>query len=429
MHGLRVRSNPTTLLDIASTLQTDAGTSGRITERRNVIRRRFQNGCLTVKGKGQKMWVARWRETVLQRDNTLSKVLRSKVLGPVSQISKSEARSLLANCLRSTNQSQKRPLTTLTFEQFTRERWEPLALGTIKPSTARYYRFQLNRYLLPTFGPIRLRDLDNESLQAFLAGKKEQGYSSSTLHGLRTTLGKILQQAVEWKYLEENAARGLRIGERVPKKDPHFLQPREALQLIDSLSDPCRTVALVALLSGLRIGEVAALRWQRVDFLKGIIQVRETYSDEDRFGTPKTRSSIRDVPLSEPLRAALLVHRGRGLHTGPNDLVFMSKANTPISPKNLANRVLRPTCVRIGLLPIGWHVLRHTHATWLSESGATIRIAQDILGQSDLETTLRVYTHAVPDSKKLAVANVAALLFPSVPPQAQMGPKLQQLVS
>ena len=60
-----------------------------------MIRRRFQNGCLTVKGKGQKMWVARWRETMLQPDNTLSKVLRSKVLGPVSMISKSEARSLL----------------------------------------------------------------------------------------------------------------------------------------------------------------------------------------------------------------------------------------------------------------------------------------------------------------------------------------------
>lgn len=416
MRGSNARTRLTMLLDTASTLQTDAGTSGRITERRIVIRRRFQNGCLIVKGKGQKMWVARWRETVLQPDNTLSKVLRSKVLGPVSQISKSEARSLLANCLRSRNQNQKRPLTTLTFEQFTREKWEPLALTTIKPSTARYYRFQLHRYLLPTFGPMRLRDLDNESLQAFLAGKKQRGYSSSTLHGLRTTLSKILQQAVEWKYLEENAARGLRIGERVPKKNPHFLQPHEAQHLIGSLPEPCKTVALVALLTGLRIGEVAALRWQRVDFLRGILQVRETYSEEDHFGTPKTRSSIRDVPLSEPVRAALLAHRGRYFNSGPNDLVFTSKANTPISPKNLANRILRPTCVRIGLRPIGWHVLRHTHATWLSESGATIRIAQDILGQSDLETTLRVYTHAVPDSKKHAVASVAALLFPSVPP-------------
>ena len=158
-----------------ATLAADAGASGRITERRTVIRRRFQNGCLTIKGKGQKMWVARWRETVLQPDNSLSKVLRSKVLGPVSQISKSEARSLLANCLRSTNQGKRLPLATITFEQFTREKWEPLILPTIKPATARYYRFQLHRHLLPTFGPLRLSELDREALQAFVVGKKAAG--------------------------------------------------------------------------------------------------------------------------------------------------------------------------------------------------------------------------------------------------------------
>ena len=52
-----------------------------------------------------------------------------------------------------------------------------------------------------------------------------------------------------------------------------------------------------------------------------------------------------------------------------------SKAGTPFSPKNMSHRVLRPTCVRLGLRPIGWHVLDHSHATWLSESGATIRVA------------------------------------------------------
>ena len=105
------------------------------------------------------------------------------------------------------------------------------------------------------------------------------------------------------------------------------------------------------------------------------------------------------------------------------------KANTLISPKNMAHRFLRPTRVRLGLRPIGWHVLRHTHATWLSESGATIRAAQDILGQSDVETTLRVYTHSVLDSKRRAVANVAALLFPSVPPQGQVEEMQRELVS
>lgn len=393
-----------------------------------MIRRRFQNGCLTIKGKGQKMWVARWRETVLQSDNSLSKVLRSKVLGPLSQISKSEARNLLANCLRSTNQGKRRPLATITFEQFTREKWEPLALPIIKPATARYYRFQLHHHLLPTFGPLRLCDLDRESLQAFVVGKKQQGFSSSTLHGLRTTLSKILGQAVTWRYMDENPARGLSIGERVPKKEPAFLSPRDALRLIEALPEPCRTVVIVAVLTGLRIGEIAALRWKRVDFFRGAIQVKQTYSEDAGFGTPKTRSSVRDVPMSEPVRAALLAHHDRCRDFDGAVLVFTSKAGTPIGPKNLANRVLRPTCVKVGLRPISWHVLRHTHATWLSESGATIRAAQDILGQSDVETTLRIYTHSVSESKQRAVANVAALLFPSVPPQGeQQGPRQESI--
>jgi integrase len=361
------------------------------------------------------MWVARWRETVLQPDDTLCKVLRSKVLGPISQVSKSEARNLLANCLRSTNQGQKRPLARITFEQFACEKWEPLALPTIKPATARYYRYQLYRYLLPTVGPLRLHELDREALQAFLVGKKAQGYSSSTLHGIRTTLSKILVQAVTWRYLEENPAKGLSIGERVPKKEPAFLSPQDASRLIESLPEPCHTIVIVALLTGLRIGEVVALRWGRVDFLRGVLQVRETYSEESGFGTPKTRSSVRDVPLSNPVRAALLAQKQRCVHSLAADLVFASRTNTPIGPKNLANRILRPTCKKLGLRPISWHVLRHTHATWLSESGATIRAVQDILGQSDVETTLRVYTHSVPESKRRAVSNVAALLFPSVP--------------
>lgn len=400
-----------------ATLAADAGTSGRITERRTVIRRRFQNGCLTIKGKGQKMWVARWRETVLLPDNTLSKILRSKVLGPVSQISKSEARGLLANCLRSTNQRQKRPLATVTFEQFVREKWEPLVLPTIKPSTARYYRFQLHRHLLPTFGPLLLREIDREALQAFVVGKWQQGYSSSTLHGIRTTLSKVLSQAVTWRYLDENPAHGLSIGERVPKKEPAFLAPHDVLRLTEALPEPCRTIVLIAVLTGLRIGEIAALRWGRVDFFRRVIQVKETYSEDCGFGTPKTRSSVRDVPMSEPVRAVLLARRSSYEEHDLAATVFTSNAGTPIGPKNLANRVLRPTCVKLGLRPISWHVLRHTHATWLSESGATIRAAQDLLGQSDVETTLRVYTHSVPESKRRAVANVAALLFPSVPPQ------------
>jgi len=76
---------------------------------------------------------------------------------------------------------------------------------------------------------------------------------------------------------------------------------------------------------------------------------------------------------------------------------------------------LQPTCRELNLPVISWHSFRHTHATLLGEVGESLRTAQAILGHSDLKTTLNIYTHAIPESQKRAVAKVAGLVFPNVP--------------
>jgi integrase len=163
----------------------------------------------------------------------------------------------------------------------------------------------------------------------------------------------------------------------------------------------------------MRIGEILALRWKHLDLLRGSIQVRETVS-EGRFGSPKTRSSRRDVPMSEPVRQAFEAQRAWSRQTGPEDLVFASRKQTPLNPKNLLRRVVRPACQATELPLISWHSFRHTHATLLSEVGESLRTAQAILGHSDLETTLNVYTHAIPESQRRAVDKVAGMLFADV---------------
>src|SRR5258708_6254451 len=77
-------------------------------------------------------------------------------------------------------------------------------------------------------------------------------------------------------------------------------------------------------------------------------------------------------------------------------------------------RSLRPACKTLGLPLITWHSFRHTHATQLAEVGESLRTAQSLLGHSDLETTLNVYTHAIPDSQRRAVDKVAEVLFTNV---------------
>ncbi len=397
-----------------SKLQVDARKSGRINGKDRMVRRCFQTGCLIRKGKRRKTWVARWREQVIQLDGTTKRVLRAEVLGLVNELSEREARAKMAVLLRPINEGKYRPEATITFGQFLKECWEPAVVPQLRPGSVRYYGLQIRCHLLPTFGGWRIKDITKAEVQRFLAEKRRQGFSGSSVHGMRTALGKVLQAAVDWNYLEQNSARGIRLGDRTPAKERAYLLPEQLSPLLTSLSEPCRRLVVIAVLTGLRIGELLALRWKHVDLIHDVIHVRETVH-EGRFGSPKTKSSRRDVPMSQPVREALMAQRSERSSAGTESLIFTSRNDTPINPKNLLRRVLQPTCRKLGLPVISWHSFRHTHATLLGEVGESLRTAQAILGHSDLKTTLNIYTHAIPESQKRAVQKVAGLVFPTVP--------------
>lgn len=166
----------------------------------------------------------------------------------------------------------------------------------------------------------------------------------------------------------------------------------------------------MAIQTGMRIGEILALRWKRVDLLNGTLEVAETYSDRE-FGSPKTRSSCRVIPISSILRAELEAQHARAGNAGPHELVFQTPSGTPLDAKNLYNRELAPACDRIEKPRISWHSFRHAHATLLGDVGGSPKTAQALLGHSDLETTFNTYTHAIPDSQRSAVERVAGELF------------------
>jgi integrase len=168
---------------------------------------------------------------------------------------------------------------------------------------------------------------------------------------------------------------------------------------------------VIAALTGLRIGELLALRWKNIDLKSGPIRVRETVH-EGQFGTPKTKSSKRDVPVSKRVREAFLAQRKIGAVIVADDHVFKTRVGTPLNRKNLPRRMLQPACVKLNLPVIGWHSFRHTYATLLGDVGESLRTAQAILGHSDLETTLNVYTHAIPESQKRAVRQSRGVIVP-----------------
>jgi integrase len=402
------------MLELCGRFSRHAGNGGRANGQEGMARPRYQDGSLAVRGTRKKVWIARWREDVIREDGTMARTHRKVVLGAVNELSRREAMMLLQARVAEVNQGRRRAIPTMTLETFAREHWQAGVLLALKPGSARYYQFLLDRHILPAFGTCRICDVDRARIQAFLLGRKQAGYSNSTVHGIRTTLAKVLDAAMEAGYFDQNPARGIKIGEREAKQERRFLTPAEIRTLLPTLSEPCRTIVLVAVLTGMGIGEILALRWKRLDLVRGSIDIAETFSD-GQFGTPKTRSSRRVIPMSCAACEAFKSHRAVSKRTAPVDLVFLTPKGTPVSPKNLYNRVLAPACDAIQMPRVSWHVFRHSNATLLGEVGESLKTAQAILGHSDLETTLNIYMHAIPDSQRRAVEKVAEVLCPLVP--------------
>jgi integrase len=126
-----------------------------------------------------------------------------------------------------------------------------------------------------------------------------------------------------------------------------------------------------------------ALRWKRIDLLRGTLEVAETYSGGE-FGSPKTKSSRRIIPISSLLRSILENHRRIAPAEPSGDLIFQTPTGTPLDAHNLYNRELAPACDRIAQPRVSWHSFRHTHATLLSETGESLKTAQALLGHSDI---------------------------------------------
>jgi integrase len=392
------------MLDGGRTLSFDTGKGGRATERRPVARPHYQKG--SIKALGKNKWRIRWRIYVVNQDGTVRSIRCAETLRDKT---KSEALEILQARLNEAKQQQREPQVTMPLSEFVKLAWKPNAALRHRKSSMRIYSSNLDNYILPVLGEFPLRDIRRSDIESCLSRLQRKDYAVSTLRNVRATISTVLEAAVSDKYIGDNPAHGIRIREADSKREPRYFRPREVRKLLLKLEDPCRTVVLVAVSTGLRIGEILALRWRRIDLLQNTIEVAETYSNGE-FGPPKTRSSRRTIPISTSL--VDVFRRLRPRNCEPEQLVFATLKGTPLNPKNLYNRQLAPACDAIELPRVSWHSFRHTHATLLHEVGESLKTAQSLLGHSDLETTLGVYTHAIPDSQRRAVERVAEVLDP-----------------
>jgi integrase len=175
---------------------------------------------------------------------------------------------------------------------------------------------------------------------------------------------------------------------KIPPAKFDFLTFEEADRLLQAATEEERTMILVALRTGLRFGELVALRWEDVDLVAGKVMVRRRLY-RGTFDTPKS-GKPREVPLSEDARAALKRHRHlRG------ELVFCDLDGRPFSHR-VATNALSRALKRAGLRSMGWHSLRHTFASQLAMAGAPLKAIQELLGHANIQMTMR-YAHLAPE--------------------------------
>lgn len=376
-----------------------------------VPKRRFQKGTF-VKRNGN--WMGMWRVDMLQPDGTIKREQRSKTFVGLSERA---ARAAFQPILDSVNAANRAtppvPKHATTLGAVIRE-WREQVAGTLKPSTRKTAESHLRRHIEPMLGDCPLQELTTKRLQSFVTvlsaahaanGRKR---SRKTIENILLTLSSIVSTARAWGYaIPKVSLSELCLPQDSPRQ-PRFFVLRDLQRIVRAADEPLSTICFLLAVTGMRIGEVLALRRQDLDFHRKLIKVRcSTYAGQ--IGTPKSKASIADLPMPPALESRLKKYLS-SRHYRENDLglLFANRRGRPYSANKLREKKLRPLLTRLRIPLAGFHAFRHAVASELIDSGAPITVVQAQLRHSDPRITLGLYGHVIPQSQRDALGSLAA---------------------
>jgi len=293
--------------------------------------------------------------------------------------------------------------TSMTFSELAETWLESIKLD-VKTASYSDYERQVRVHILPYFGKKKIDAIppaDIDKFRTVLAGeKKPDGSSWSTRRTNKAlvVLGAIFRYAVENGYLREAPTRYMK-KVKEDHREMDFLNPEEIRRLLDACSPDLYPIALTAIFTGLRQGELFGLKWSDVDFGAKVIRVRRSYHPKYGFSSTKSEKGERMVIITPEL-AEVLVHHKTTTGGGTDDLVFSNRAGNPISYSNIESREFYPALDRAGLRRIRWHDLRHTHAAVMVAKGVNVKLLQRQMGHADIGTTLNTYGHLIPEASE-----------------------------
>lgn len=300
--------------------------------------------------------------------------------------------------------------------------WLEAINDTVRPSSHRRFSDVMRIHVIPALGSIPLDKLAPMHVQRLYLDRQASGLSPSTVVLIHNVLHRALAQAVKWQMLPRNVCDVVDPPRETPPEMKTWSAEGARRFLAGTADDELAALWALAILTGMRRGELLALRWADIDFERATLSVRRTLTpggDGITFGEPKSKAGRRSIALPASAIQALKKHRARQaelrLQLGPswqdNDLVF-ERGNGEFLHPNVVSRRFRSLADQLGLPRIRFHDLRHTAATLMLANGEHPKIVQERLGHSDISMTLNRYSHVTMDMQREAADRLADLLVP-----------------
>ncbi|MDY4962084.1 MAG: tyrosine-type recombinase/integrase [Oscillospiraceae bacterium] len=324
--------------------------------------------------------------------------------------------------------------------------WKELKRG-VKDSTFQNYVYMYEMFVMPTFGKKRVVQVQRSDIKRFYNGLVDQKVLKiSTVDNIHNVLHQVFQVAVDDNYIRQNPTdrmlKELRVahGHEIEKRKALTLEQQELFFNYMKNTPQYRhwyPVFYIMANTGMRVGELTGLRWQDVDMENGIISVNHTlvyYNHRDELGTyfsintPKTEAGCREIPMVAGVKEAFEMIReyqqeagiqSKARIDGYEDFIFVNKDGN-MQHHGTLNKAIKRICRDCNdqvlleqgiesnpvLLPnFSCHILRHTFATRLCESGINIKVIQDVLGHVNVSTTMDIYVDVMNETKKRELAN------------------------
>ena len=344
-----------------------------------------------------------------------------------------ECRIWLQQTTRQVDQGLSYTTAKTTLERFLLD-WLKVHRTTLTPKTGERY-LQISRdYIIPILGKHKLKDLSVEQIEECYQILQQQGASVRTIRFAHSILHRCFKDAVIRGVIGYNAAHGARLPKK-PHQEMAILDEYQAMQFLIAAKNS-RHYALfnLAIKTGMRQGELLALRWSDLDLRKGIIRVQRQVQRITKQGmvfmAPKTRSGRRTIPLGDEMLQLLRQHWEKqqlekaraGDRWHDLDLIFPSTIGTPQSTSNLVSE-FKDVLQQAGLRRIRFHDLRHTAASLMLNSNVPAFVVSMILGRSKPSTTLDIYGHLIPVMHQ-GVGNLMDEML--TPIEVKMGEKIDQ---